>query len=245
MFPKQRYIVIYLCYPLIVYVITFGMQIEPFLRTIFETESSTYFNGIPSHSCSTNPMLIRSEIDVLRTDYNNRFKQVVFTSLLNAYYAAFIPCCFAQSFLFYDIYWATQHLGFLVLGGFTMCTMFCFPANYCDVMHMASLHLGKWIRVESRPYSQPALAWSKLVVWPPGQCVKHSGELFKSYGVVTTAIPGNGVHIRFYVSQWLPFTYHLLSFYLPSSCQLNSMFLLHSFYRCSSRIRRTFISFYR
>lgn len=200
MFPKQRYIVIYLCYPMIVYVITFGMQIEPFLRTIFETESSTYFNGIPSHSCSTNPTVIRAEIDVLRTDYNNRFKQVVFTSLLNAYYAAFIPCCFAQSFLYYDLYWATQHLGFLVLGGFTMCTMFCFPANYCDVMHMASLHLGKWSRVESRPYSPPAVAWSKLVVWPPGQYIKHSGELFKSYGVITTAIPGNGVHIRFYVS---------------------------------------------
>lgn len=198
MFPKQRYIVIYLCYPMIVYVITFGMQIEPFLRTIFETESSTYFNGIPSHSCSTNPIVIRAEIDVLRTDYNNRFKQVVFTSLLNAYYAAFIPCCFAQSFLYYDLYWATQHLGFLVLGGFTMCSMFCFPANYCDVMHMASLHLGKWMRVESR--SLPAVAWSKLVVWPPGQFVKHSGELFKSYGVVTTAIPTNGVHIRFYVS---------------------------------------------
>lgn len=200
MFPKQRYIVIYLCYPMIVYVITFGLQIEPFLRTIFETESTAYFNGIPSHSCSTNPTVIRAEIDILRTDYNNRFKQVVFTSLLNAYYAAFIPCCFAQSFLYYDLYWATQHLGFLVLGGFTMCAMFCFPANYCDVMHMAALHLGKWMRIESRSYSPPAVAWSKLVVWPPGQFVKHSGELFKSYGIVTTAIPANGIHIRFYVS---------------------------------------------
>lgn len=202
MFPKQRYIVIYLCYPIIVYVITFGMQIEPFLRTIFETESTAYFNGIPSHSCSTNPTVIRAEIDILRTDYNNRFKQVVFTSLLNAYYAAFIPCCFAQSFLYYDLYWATQHLGFLVLGGFTMCAMFCFPANYCDVMHMAALHLGKWIRVESRSYSPPAVAWSKLVVWPPGQFVKHSGELFKSHGIVTTAIPANGIHVRFYVSDF-------------------------------------------
>lgn len=200
MFPKQQYIVIYLCYPMVVYAITFGLQIEPFLRTIFETESSTYFNGIPSHSCSTNPIVIRAEIDILRTDYNNRFKQVVFTCLLNAYYAAFIPCCFAQSFLYYDLYWATQHLGFLVLGGFTNLAMFCFPANYCDVMHMASLHLGKWVRVEPRHHATPAVAWSKLFVWSPGQLVKHSGELFKSYGVVTTAIPTNGVHIRFYVS---------------------------------------------
>lgn len=202
LFPKQRYIVIYLCYPTIVYMITFGFKIEPFLRTIFETESATYYNGIPSHSCSTNPNVIREEIDILRTDYNNRFKQVVFTSLLNAYYAAFIPCCFAQSFLYYDLYWATQHLGFLVFGSFTMCSMFCFPANYCDVMHMASLHLGKWIRVETRSYVTPAITWSKLVVWPSGAYVKHSGELYKAYGVVTTAVPTNGVHIRFYVS-WL------------------------------------------
>lgn len=238
MFPKQRYIVIYLCYPMIVYVITFGMQIEPFLRTIFETESSTYFNGIPSHSCSTNPIVIRAEIDVLRTDYNNRFKQVVFTSLLNAYYAAFIPCCFAQSFLYYDLYWATQHLGFLVLGGFTMCSMFCFPANYCDVMHMASLHLGKWTRVESR--SLPAVAWSKLVVWPPGQFVKHSGELFKSYGVVTTAIPTNGVHIRFYVSL-MHFSISTRFFNIfPFQLEFSTIF--HCLCRCFSKIRRTFIS---
>lgn len=111
-------------------------------------------------------------------------------------------------FRYYDLYWATQHLGFLVLGGFTMCTMCCFPANYCDVMHMASLHLGKWIRIESRSYAPPAIVWSKLVVWPPGAFVKHSGELYKACGIVTTAIPANGIHRRFYVSFFLS----LLSF---------------------------------
>lgn len=211
MFHKQRYIVIYLCYPLIVYVITFGFRIEPFLRTIFEIESSTYFNSIPSHSCSTNPITIRTEIDILRNDYNNRFKQVVFTSLLNAYYAAFIPCCFAQNFLYYDLYWATQHLGFLVFGSFTMCTMFCFPANYCDVLHMASLHLGKWIKIETRSYAPPAILWSKLIVWPSGAFVKYSGELYKANGIVTTAIPANGVHARFYVSN---FDFSISFFYI-------------------------------
>lgn len=213
MFPKQRYIVIYLCYPIIVYIIAFGLKVEPFLRTIFETESSPYFNGIPTHSCSTNPTTIRTEIDVLRTDYNNRFKQVVFTSLLNAYYAAFIPCCFAQHYLHYDLYWATQHMSFLVLGGLTMCTMFCFPANYCDVLHKATLHLGTWkksSRVEPRTTGNvpPAMTWSKLSVWSPGAFVRYSGELYKSCGIVTTAIPANGVHVRFYVSS----EYFFLSF---------------------------------
>lgn len=200
LWPGRTYVIIYLFYPFIVYVITFGLRIEPFLRTAYESDSSLYLNGIPTHSCSTNPITIRAEIEVLRADYNNRFKQVVFTSLLNAYYAAFIPCCFAQNFLYYDLYWATQHLGFVVLGGFTMCTTFCFPAHYCDVMHMAALHLGQWTRIEARSYVPPALAWSKFVVWPNGAFVKHSGELYKAGGIVTTAVPANGVHTRFYVS---------------------------------------------
>lgn len=194
--------------------ITFGLRIEPFLRTAYESDSSLYLNGIPTHSCSTNPLTIRAEIDVLRADYNNRFKQVVFTSLLNAYYSAFIPCCFAQSYLYYDLYWATQHLGFVVLGCLTMCMIFCFPAHYCDVMHMAALHLGQWTRVESRSYAPPAIAWSKLVVWPSGAFVKHSGELYKAGGIVTTAIPANGVHSRFYVSK----RWTCKSFQLPSFC---------------------------
>lgn len=115
-------------------------------------------------------------------------------------WAIFSLCCIIDCFRYYDLYWATQHLGFLVLGGFTMCTMCCFPANYCDVMHMASLHLGKWVRIESRSYAPPAIVWSKLVVWPPGAFVKHSGELYKACGIVTTAIPANGIHRRFYVS---------------------------------------------
>lgn len=207
--------------------ITFGLRIEPFLRTAYESDSSLYLNGIPTHSCSTNPVTIRAEIDVLRADYNNRFKQVVFTSLLNAYYAAFIPCCFAQSYLYYDLYWATQHLGFVVLGGFTMCTIFCFPANYCDVMHMAALHLGQWTRVESRSYAPPAIAWSKLVVWPSGAFVKHSGELYKAGGVVTTAVPANGVHSRFYVSLDF-FLFYLFLKILVQSGSILCNLMIHS-----------------
>lgn len=241
LFHKQRYVVIYLCYPLIVYIFTFGLQIEPFLRTAYESNSSLYLNGIPTHSCSTNPVTIRAEVDVLRADYNNRFKQVVFTALLNAYYAAFIPCCFAQSYLYYDLYWATQHLGFVVLGSLTMCMIFCFPAHYCDVMHMAALHLGQWTRVETRSYAPPAIAWSKLVIWPAGAFVKHSGELYKASGIVTTAIPANGVHSRFYVSSlWLITNEWSMTFLYIFSLSISISLCVH---RRSSRILPIFTSF--
>lgn len=205
MFPKHEYNVTYLCYPIVVYMIAFGFKIEPFLRTIFETESSTHFNGVPTHSCSTNPETIRTEIDVLRTDLNNRMKQAILTSTFNAYYAAFIPCCFAQSYLFYDLYWTTQHVGFVLFGNLAMLMVVCFPANYFDVLHKAALHLGGWTRttrVEPRTPGNiaPAYVWCKDRAWPPNTFVRHSNELFKSSGVIITAIPAYGVHIRFYVS---------------------------------------------
>lgn len=126
---------------LIVYCIIFGFKIEPFLRTVTETES-TYLSGIPLHSCSSNPSDVRDEVEALKTDFNARFKQVVYTSLVNAYYAGFIPCCFAYNYVFYDIYWATQHLAFIWIGGFMMCMVYSFPAKYSDVLHRSSLHLG-------------------------------------------------------------------------------------------------------
>lgn len=195
---RHRYVVIYLCYPIIVYFITFGFNIEPFLRTVFEGDS-VYMNGTPLHCCSTNPSTIRAEIDSLKKDFNNRFKQVVFTTLLNAYYASVIPCCFAQKFLYYDIWVTTSHMAFVVIGGLTMCTMFCFPANYCDVLHRAALHLGGWVRIENRTHT-PTMQWSKTVVWPNGSFVKYSGECYRSNGLITTAVPCNSFHNRFYVS---------------------------------------------
>src|SRR5690349_9309752 len=42
----------------------------------------------PLHSCSNNAMDVRQEVFLLRGDFNNRFKQIIFTSVLNAYYVS-------------------------------------------------------------------------------------------------------------------------------------------------------------
>lgn len=199
-FERNRWDVCYLCYPLPIYFVLFGARLEPFLRTTFESRETTYLNGSPLHCCSTNPHAIREEVNALKCDYNNRFKQVVFTTLTNAYYAGFIPCCFAQNYLYYDIYWATQHMAFLIFGGFTMCAMICFPANYCDVLHRASLHLGQWKRVDGTKYSMPVMRFTPELIWPAGIIVRHEYGKYKSAGLATTAEPGNAVHQRFYVS---------------------------------------------
>ncbi|XP_055691711.1 transmembrane protein 39A [Lutzomyia longipalpis] len=185
-----------LCYPLLVYLIIFGIRLEPFLKTI-HANNTIYLGGQPMHCCSTNPSAIRDEVEVLKADFNCRFKQIIFTSACNAYYAGFIPCCFSQAFLYYDLFWATQHLTFTWLSGFTAAAAQCFPTRYCDVLHRAALHLGQWNRIESKSHAVPAIVWSKSLVWPSGTLIKHAGEFYRASGS-TTAIPANASHYRFH-----------------------------------------------
>lgn len=46
--------------------------------------------------CSMSPDNVRYEAECLRTDFNLRMKQILFNSLISAYYVAFIPLKFTQ-----------------------------------------------------------------------------------------------------------------------------------------------------
>ncbi len=48
------------------------------------------------HSCVLTPDIIRDEVEMLKVDFNNRVKQILFNSMLTAYYMTFVPLCFAQ-----------------------------------------------------------------------------------------------------------------------------------------------------
>ncbi|XP_055856700.1 transmembrane protein 39A [Episyrphus balteatus] len=198
-YTRQNYLSLFLLmYPLVVYSLIFGFQVEPFFRTSCEVEGS-YLNGLPMHCCSSSPVTIRDEVESLKNDFNNRFKQVIFTSVVNAYYGGFVPCFYAQNFIHYNVLWASQHIIFIWLGGFTMCTVFCFPAKYSDILHRSALHLGLWCRLDGRSSanSQPSI-WSKTSAWSNASIVRYTGDLYKSLGPVTTALPGNTSHYRFF-----------------------------------------------
>ncbi|XP_055630919.1 transmembrane protein 39A-B [Toxorhynchites rutilus septentrionalis] len=198
-FQKNSYLYLFcLSYPFVLYLTIFGFNLEQFLRTIVDTEVNC-INGMPIHSCSSNAVAIRTEIDALKTDFNNRFKQIIFTSLLNAYYSGFVPCVLVPKHLYFDIFWATQHLSFIFIGGLTMCVAYCFPVKYCDVFHRAALHLGQWNRVTHRTHHPPPYAWSKSTIFPYGTYVKHMGEIYRASGYCTAAVPGNNSHFRFFV----------------------------------------------
>jgi hypothetical protein len=109
---------------------------------------------------------------------------------------------------YYDTYWATQHLFFVWISGFTMCVAQCFPLKYSDVLHRASRHLGQWNRI-GRSHHPPPMAWSKNMIWPLGSYIKYLGDVYRSTGSSTSSIPANSSHHRFYVNL-LDYNYLLL-----------------------------------
>jgi len=77
--------------------------------------------------------------------------------------------------------------------------------RYCDVLHRAALHLGRWIKTENRNnhiYAQP---WNDTILWPHGSIVRHNRGIYRSEGLCTAAEPGNLYHYRFHVSNYFIF----------------------------------------
>ncbi|XP_078043038.1 transmembrane protein 39A isoform X3 [Augochlora pura] len=70
--------------------------------------------------------------------------------------------------------------------------------RYCDVLHRAALHLGRWVKIENRNNHTYAQVWNDSVLWPHGSVVRHNKETYRSEGVCTVAEPGNSNHYRFY-----------------------------------------------
>ncbi|XP_034652669.1 transmembrane protein 39A [Drosophila subobscura] len=203
LYQKHSYILLlFLTYPVIIYLLIFGFQLEPFLRTRFELPG-VYINDMPVHSCTSNAVRIREEIETLRQDFNKRFKQLIFTSMLNAYYSGLVPCCLAVS-INYNVMRAAQHCIIVCLGAFSLCAAYLYPAKYSDILHRATLHLGCWQRIDRDPapsqliVAASAFTWSKFTAYGHGIVVKHNGGLYRSLGLVTVATPGNASHVRFY-----------------------------------------------
>ena len=55
-----------------------------------------------------------------------------------------------QTALHYDVTWATLHLAYIWVSCFIFHMIHCYPPRYCDTLHRAALHLGRWTRVEGR-----------------------------------------------------------------------------------------------
>ena len=92
------------------YVLLFGLTLKPlYLKSLnwpslvtekstprHRTKDSLEKDTILSHNCVLSPDIIREEVEILKIDFNNRVKQILFNSMLTAYYMTFVPLCFAQ-----------------------------------------------------------------------------------------------------------------------------------------------------
>lgn len=51
---------------------------------------------MPTHACCLSPDLVRKEVEDLKGDFNWRMKEVLVSSMLSAYYVAFVPVWFVK-----------------------------------------------------------------------------------------------------------------------------------------------------
>lgn len=51
---------------------------------------------MPTHACCLSPDLIRKEVEFLKVDFNKKMKEVLVSSMLSAYYVAFVPVWFIK-----------------------------------------------------------------------------------------------------------------------------------------------------
>eukprot|EP00794_Sanderia_malayensis_P000139 gene139-751_t len=147
--------------------------------------------------CTLSPDSVRYEAECLRTDFNLRIKQVIFNSVVSAYYVGFIPVKFIQSgWLYYDLYWSVQFVLFIWLNCFVVFMSHLMPFVYIDGLHRCAMHLGSWKRYHGVKDTQHV--WSPLTIWPQGVLVKHSKVIYKSVGKQNTAVPGDSPQSRLY-----------------------------------------------
>lgn len=121
------------------------------------------------HTCSNQPDEIRDEVEKLKTIFNERLKFVLIKSILLAYYASFVPICFAQNFLYYDYTWTAQHVILTWFSSLIMLISSSYTPHFYDTLHRSAFHFGKWQRLEARNTLMPCINWSENMIYPQGE----------------------------------------------------------------------------
>ncbi|XP_022827809.1 transmembrane protein 39A [Spodoptera litura] len=183
--------IFYLLYPAVIYFLLFGFQSAPFL------ELNT--SDPPLHCCTHDAAQIRTEVEALRQDFNDRMKKIIFNSVVGAYYSSFIPCTFAQPYLYYEVYAASQQTAFVWAGLFARYVSQLVSATYCDVPHRSALHLGRWKPDHnSCTEGNEVQAWSAERMWSRGARVSCGGRVYVAATPTVAADPTTAAHTRFH-----------------------------------------------
>lgn len=131
---------------------------------------------MPTHACCLSPDLIRKEVEYLKMDFNWRMKEVLVSSMLSAYYVAFVPVWFVkvrstafglycnfcfqwfhiclacilplQSTQYVDKRWSCELFILVSISTSVILMRHLLPPRYCDLLHKAAAHLGCWQKVD-------------------------------------------------------------------------------------------------
>lgn len=130
---------------------------------------------MPTHACCLSPDLIRKEVEYLKMDFNWRMKEVLVSSMLSAYYVAFVPvwfvkvrsgwtwnylnvqtpfpslsarALFLQSTQYVDKRWSCELFILVSVSTAIILMRHLLPPRYCDLLHKAAAHLGCWQKVD-------------------------------------------------------------------------------------------------
>ncbi|KAM3830265.1 transmembrane protein 39B isoform 2-T5 [Vipera latastei] len=154
---------------------------------------------MPTHACCLSPDLIRNEVEYLKVDFNWRMKEVLLSSMLSAYYVAFVPVWFVKSTQYYDKQWSCELFLLVSISTSVILMQHLLPARYCDLLHKAAAHLGCWQKVDPSLCSNVLQhQWTDECLWPQGVLVKHSKNVYKAVGHCNVAVPSDVSHFRFH-----------------------------------------------
>uniref|UniRef100_A0A8C5SF45 Transmembrane protein 39B n=1 Tax=Laticauda laticaudata TaxID=8630 RepID=A0A8C5SF45_LATLA len=154
---------------------------------------------MPTHACCLSPDLIRNEVEYLKVDFNWRMKEVLLSSMLSAYYVAFVPVWFVKSTQYYDKQWSCELFLLVSISTSVILMQHLLPARYCDLLHKAAAHLGCWQKVDPSLCSNVLQhQWTDECLWPQGVLVKHSKNVYKAVGHSNVAVPSDVSHFRFH-----------------------------------------------
>jgi len=192
---KGSYIhIVYLFFPSLLYIYVYGFSII----SLWEIEEIDRPGSLDYHICSHEAIQIRDQVENLRNKFNKRLKQVLCLATLTTYYSTFIPWCFSQTYIQYDLWFVSQHLILSWLVVFSLLLSRAFCPDFSDSLHKVACHLGRWTKL--RPSHIPSQTWLGDSIFPPGSVVKHQRELYKAEGIRSTASePGNSTHQKFEV----------------------------------------------
>uniref|UniRef100_A0A3Q3LTB3 Transmembrane protein 39B n=1 Tax=Mastacembelus armatus TaxID=205130 RepID=A0A3Q3LTB3_9TELE len=155
--------------------------------------------AMPTHACCLSPDLIRKEVEYLKMDFNWRMKEVLVSSMLSAYYVAFVPVWFVKSTQYVDKRWSCELFILVSVSTSVILMRHLLPPRYCDLLHKAAAHLGCWQKVDPSLCSNVLQhIWTEECMWPQGVLVKHNKNVYKAMGHYNVAVPSDVSHYRFY-----------------------------------------------